>query len=155
MIRKGKYIEDLKLVKVVPIFKIKGSLFEAGNFRPISLLSNIDKIFEKLVHKRMINFLEAKKILYKNQFGFRHKSSTTDSLICLTENIRVALESGKLACGIFIDLQKAFETVNHEILLDKLQYCGFRGICNSWLRSYLTGRNNLFKLMAKTHQREK
>ena len=148
-IRKGKYIEDLKLVKVVPIFKNKGSPFEAGNFRPISLLSNIDKIFEKLVHKRMINFLEAKKILYKNQFGFRHKSSTTDSLICLTENIRVALDSGKLACGIFIDLQKAFDTVDHEILLDKLQYCGFRGICNSWLRSYLTGRKQFVHVGGK------
>ena len=104
-IRKGKFVEDLKLVKVVPIFKNKGSPVEIGNYRPISLLSNVDKIFEKLVHKRMISFLETKNILYKNQFGFRNKSSTTHSLICLTENIRVALENGKLACGIFIDLQ--------------------------------------------------
>ena len=97
----------------------------------------------------MINFLIAKKILYKNQFGFRHKSSTTDSLICLTETIRAAVESGKLACGIFIELLKAFDTVDHKILLDKLQYCGFRGICNSWLLSYLTGREQFVQVGGK------
>ena len=102
----------------------------------------------------MINFLEAKKILYKNQFGFRHKSSTTDSLICLTENIRVALDSEKLACGIFISLQKAFDTVDHEILLDKLQNCGFRGIYNIWLWSYLTGREQFVHIGGKNSSME-
>ena len=101
---------------------------KTGNYRPISLLSNVDKIYEKIMHKRMISYLEAKNILYKKQFGFRQKSSTVHSLICLTEKVRDALDKGDLASGIFIDLQKAFDTVDHEILLDKLKNYGFRGL---------------------------
>ena len=117
-INKGKFIEALKLLKVVPVFKNKGSAIEMGNYRPISLLSSMDKIFGKIVHKRMVRYLEAKNILYEEEFGFRKNSSTFHSLVCLTEKIRDALQLGKgdLACGIFIDLQKAFETVDHEIL---------------------------------------
>ena len=136
----GKFIETLKLVKVVPVFKNKGSPLDMGNFRPISLLSNIDKIFEKLIHKRMASYLEANNVLYKNQFGFRQKNSTVHSLISLTETVRSAIENNNLACGIFIDLQKAFDTVDHDILLDKLHNYGFRGLSNNWIRSYLTGR---------------
>ena len=139
-ISNGEFIGDLKLVKVVPVFKNKGSSLETGNYRPISLLSNIDKIFEKIVHKRMSDYLEAKNILHVKQFGFRKKSLTVYSLIYLTEKICDALDKGDLACGVFIDLQKAFDTVNHEILLDKLKNYGFRGLSNDWIRSYLTGR---------------
>lgn len=153
-ISKGKFIDALKIVKVVPIFKNKGSPLEVGNYRPISLLSNIDKIFEKLVHQRMTSYLEAKNILYKRQFGFRKKNSTTHSLICLTENIRGALEKGDLACGIFIDLQKAFDTVDHEILLAKLENYGFRGLSNDWIRSYLTGRKQFVHIAGKNSKQE-
>ena len=154
-ISKGKFIDALKLVKVVPVYKNKGSPHETGNYRPISLLSNVDKIFEKLVHKRMTNYLEVNNILYKNQFGFRHKNSTIHSLICLTENIRNAIEKGNLACGIFIDLQKAFDTVDHEILLNKLYNYGFRGVCNDWLRSYLTGRLQFVQIAGECSSHKK
>ena len=103
-ISNGEFIEDLKLVKVILIFKNKGSSLDTGNYRPISLLSNIDKIFEKIAHKRMSDYLEAKNILHVKQFSFRKKSSTVHSLICLTEKIRDALDKGDLACGVFIDL---------------------------------------------------
>ena len=103
-ISNGEFIGDLKLVKVVPVFKNKGSSLETGNYKPISLLSNIDKIFEKIVHKRMSDYLEAKNILHVKQFGFRKKSLTVYSLIYLTEKIHDALDKGDLACGVFIDL---------------------------------------------------
>ena len=84
----GKFIQALKHVKVVPVFKNKGSPFEAGNYRPISLLSNVDKVLEKLVHKRMIKFLNRNNIIYNRQFGFRRKHSTVHGLVTLTEDIK-------------------------------------------------------------------
>ena len=101
-ISNGEFIEDLKLVKVIPIFKNKGSSLDTGIYRPISLLSNIDKIFQKIVHKRMSDYLEAKNVLHVKQFGFRKKSSTVHSLICLTEKIRDTLDKGNLACGCLL-----------------------------------------------------
>jgi len=83
----GKFPTLLKLVKVIPIFKNKDSREETSNYRPISLLSNIDKILEKIVHKRLVGFLEGNNIFFKRQFGFRSKHSTTHSLIALTEKI--------------------------------------------------------------------
>ena len=136
----GKFIQALKHVKVVPVFKNKGSPFEAGNYRPISLLSNVDKVLEKLVHKRMIKFLNRNNIIYNRQFGFRRKHSTVHGLVTLTEDIKKSIDEGKLTCGVFIDLQKAFDTVDHEILLKKLETYGFRGLANNWFSSYLSNR---------------
>ena len=133
----GKFPSLLKLVKVIPIFKNKNS---THNYRPISLLSNIDKILEKIVHKRIISFFEVNNVFFTRQFGFRSKHSTAHSLIALTEKIRNSLDKGKFTCGIFIDFQKAFDTVDHEILLQKLKHYGIRGISNSWFRSYLQHR---------------
>ena len=88
----------------------------------------------------MISYLDQHKILSERQFGFRKKHSTKLALISLTEEIRRSLDSGKFSCGIFIDLQKAFDTVDHEILLRKLDLYGIRGITNNWFRSYLSNR---------------
>ena len=87
------------------------------NYRPISLLSNLNKILEKIVHTRVYSFLEEFNCLYSYQFGFRKKHSTNHALIEITETIRQALDNKKMACGVFVDLQKAFDTVNHEILV--------------------------------------
>ena len=89
---------------------------------------------------RVFNFLEKYKCIFHRQFGFRQKHSTTHALIEITENISKALDTGKFACGIFIDLQKAFDTVNHNILLDKLKHYGVRGMANNWFQSYLSNR---------------
>ena len=119
----------LKTAKVVPIHK-KNSKLEVSNYRPISLLSNIDKSFEKLIHGRLIEFLEGKQILYYRQFGFRKDFSTNHAILTLLESIQKALDDGQFACGIFIDLEKAFDTVSHDILLEKLNHYGIRGIEN-------------------------
>ena len=85
-------------------------------------------------------FLETHKCIYKLQFGFRSKHSINHALTEITETIRKSLDNGKHACGVFIDLQKAFDTVNHSLLLDKLEYYGIRGIGRKWFQSYLTNR---------------
>ena len=141
----GTHPDCLKLAKVIPIHK-KGSKLEVGNYRPISLLSNINKLLEKIVHERCYDFLEKFNCLYKYQFGFRKSHSTNHALIEITEKIRKALDSRKFACGIFVDLQKAFDTVNHEILLKKLEHYGLRNMTNSWFKSYLNNRKQLVSL---------
>ena len=145
-IQTGKFISLLKLAKVIPIYKNKGSPHDANNYRPISLLSNIDKIFEKLIKFRLVNYLEENNVIFKNQFGFRSKHSTTHALINLTEKIRANIDKGLYSCGVFIDLQKAFDTVDHNILLSKLNHYGVRGVSNLWFRSYLSNRQQFVSI---------
>ena len=121
----GVYPNLLKIVKVIPIHK-GGSTQDVNNYIPISLLSIFDKIIEKLMHKRLYNFLLEHNILYQNQFGFRKNNSTVFALAQITEMIKVSIDNRKFGCGIFVDLRKAFDTVNHEILLNKLEHYGVR-----------------------------
>ena len=95
---------------------------------------------EKLVDQRLYIFLENNNIFYDKQFGFRNKHSTTHALTEITEKIREALDKKQFACGIFIDLQKAFDTVNHDILLDKLNHYGVKRISNMWFETFLKER---------------
>ena len=138
--QQGNYIDALKISNTIPIFKGKGSELNVSNYRPISLLSNINKIFEKLMYTRVYNFLNKHNCIYKKQFGFRQNHSTIHALIDLTEDIRQALDKNEFAVGVFIDLQKAFDTVDHKILLKKLDHYGIRGVANKWFESYLENR---------------
>ena len=135
----GIHPDKLKIAKINPIFK-KGSKLITSNYRPISLLSNINKIFERLVYSRVFDFANKQNIFYENQFGFRPKHSTSQTLINITEEIRNSLDKGNFSCAVFVDFQKAFDTVNHSILLTKLHHYGIRGTMNEWFKSYLTNR---------------
>ena len=135
----GEYPNLLKIVKVIPIHK-GGSTQDVNNYRPISLLTIFDKIIEKLMHKRLYNFLMEHNILYQNQFGFRKNNSTVYALAQITEMIKVSIDNRKFGCGISVDLRKAFDTVNHEILLIKLEHYGIRDSMLKWFQSYLFDR---------------
>ena len=106
----GEFLAVLKIAKVTPTFR-KGDKLDVNNCRPISLISNISKIIEKLIHKRLNSFLEQSNIFYPFQFGFRDYHSTTHALIEITDQIKEACDCGLYACGIYLDLKKAFDTV--------------------------------------------
>ena len=122
-----------------PIHK-KEDTVTVSNYRPISLLSVFSKIFEKAMYYRIYSFLCKYKQISTNQFGFRSNHSTEHAFINLMETIKKYLDNDETVCGVFIDLQKAFDTVNHEILLEKLNHYGIRSKENNWFRSFLTNR---------------
>ena len=135
----------LKLAKVTPLHK-KDSKLDFLNYRPISLLSVFSKIYEKLIYTRIYDYLTKNNFIYKKQFGFRSNYSTNHALISITEYIRECLDSGNYVCGVFVDLEKAFDTVNHKILCEKLNHYGLRGNINNLIQSYLTNRNQYVSL---------
>ena len=111
---------------------------DPGNYRPISLLSVFDKLLEKVMLNRLLQFLNKNDILYKYQFGFRKNYATSNALTEVIDHIYKSLDEGNYVFGIYIDLKKAFDTVQHQILLYKLQHYGIRGIALEWFDSYLS-----------------
>ena len=132
----------LKEAKVIPVYKSDDET-EPGNYRPISLLSIFNRIFEKLMYHHLKSFLDKNNILFKSQYGFREKHSTQHAILDTVNIIQNNMDIKLFTCGIFIDLKKAFDTVDHAILLQKLNHYGIRGIINDWFSSYLLGRSQV------------
>ena len=122
----GVFPSILKTAKVIPVHK-KDSKLDFSNYCPISLLSNVEKMLEKSMYNRIYKFFSDNNLIYSLQFGFMQKYSTVHALISLTESIRKNLDQGNIGCGIFVDLQN---TVEHDILLSKLEHYGVRGLAN-------------------------
>ena len=135
----GKCPNALKLAKVIPIYK-KDDPSLITNYRPISLLPSISKILEKIVHKRLFNFLKQNKALIPNQFGFRKDHSTDYAILHLYDKIVNSLSKREHTVAIFMDLSKAFDTIDHQTLLYKLNVYGIRGMALSWFKDYLHNR---------------
>ena len=135
----GTFPSKLKQSRTVPVFK-SGNPESCDNYRPISLLSSLSKILEKMVANRLVNHLELNNLLYKHQYGFLRGKCTEHNLLHVTNFIGKALNEGKYCVGLFLDLKKAFDVCSHEILVAKLEKLGIRGVALDWFKSYLKNR---------------
>ena len=140
----GIYPDCLKTARVTSLHK-GGDRLDCGNYRPISVLTQINKIFEKLIHARLNDFIMENNILENSQYGFRKKHSTSHGITHLHEAIVNSLEKKKVCVALFIDLKSAFDTINHSILEMKLDHYGVRGKALGLISSYLTGRKQFVK----------
>ncbi|CAB4041085.1 Hypothetical predicted protein [Paramuricea clavata] len=144
-LRTGIFPDDWKFAKVTPIYKAENKTL-CENYRPISVISNIAKIFEKLVCRQLNTFLDNNNIIVKNQSGFRRNHSTETSLLQSTEMWLKSMDQGQINGLIFLDLKKAFDTIDHQILLSKLQAYGIRDHTLKRFQSYLDQRKQICML---------
>ena len=138
-LQQGIFPNEMKIANVLPLYKADDPM-AFNNYRPVSILCCISKVFEKMMYSRLLDFLNTYKILVEYQFGFRKQHSTYMALLALMDELTKALENKDYVVGIFLDFSKAFDTVNHIILLHKLYHYGVRGSALLWFESYLSGR---------------
>ena len=144
----GCFPDSMKISRIVPIFKA-GDKNTLDNYRPISILPQFSKVLEKLFQNRLLNFVEKNNVLNDNQYGFRRNRSTTIALFDLSQKVSTFLENKLSALGIFVDLRKAFDTIDHGILLKKIEYMGVRGIALKWVASYLNNRKQYVSFLSE------
>ena len=134
-VNSGIFPDRLKRARITPIYK-KGSKSDINNYRPISNLHVLSKIFEKTMKVYLVDFIVKNEIITPKQFGFQKNKSTEDALIEFSSYLYDKLDNSKSTLSIFIDFSKAFDTVPHKVLLKKLNYYGIRGIVNNWFEDY-------------------
>lgn len=140
---------------IVTVLHKAGEKSKIGNYRPISLVTVLTKIFENIVKERVSSFLKKHKILSDSQFGFREGKCTEDAITLLVTEIQNAINTDHKCLGIFVDFAKAFDTVNHKILLTALEDIGIRGTANRLLKSYLEDRIQITKINKELSDEEK
>lgn len=141
----GVFPEDLKIAKIIALHK-KGDPLTIDNYRPISLLSSVSKILERTVYNRIIDFCTKHEILCAEQHGFRKGRSTQTGILSFLSELYINLDKNKKCFGVFMDLSKAFDLVNHALLLEKLRKYGLRGKLGGWLESYLSNRQQIVEI---------
>ena len=141
----GKFPEDWKIARIAPIFK-SGAKDDRSNYRPISVLPFMSRLFEKLIFNQFNEYLDANKSLYEHQSGFRLLHSVATALLASTNDWYLNIDNGKYTGLIFIDLKKAFDTVDHKILLKKLKMYGVTGLEHDWFTSYLDNRKQFCRV---------
>ena len=144
-IETGIVPDILKVSQVTPVYK-NGDVTDPANYRPISTLSPFSKVLERLIYNQLYSFLEKHDILYKYQFGFRKGYSTEQAILEITDTFKKAMDKKMVTCSLFLDFSKAFDTVNHGILLSKLYHYGVRGIPLKWFENYLYNRSQFVKI---------
>ena len=153
-LKEGVFPEELKIARVIPLYKSNDPMV-FGHYRPVSVLPVLSKVFEKVMYSRVLSFLIKLKCLYKHQYGFKQGHSTYMALLILQDKLITALENGEFTLGISLDFSKSFDTIDHQILLKKLEMYGIRGIAQEWLASYLSNRVQYVEYNSVSSSRKK